>query len=102
LLLSIAQQLAELLFLLFIELVGLGTKELSFQIGNDGLSFGQLLRLEREIPLSLHLFLPRLRQLLLQLRGICRQPGRIIGKLAQQFFGGLHPWSTSRNLRHNG
>ena len=74
--------------MLFIELVRLGAKELSFQVSNDRLSFGQLLRLEREI--------------LLQLRGIFGQPGRIIGKLAQQFFRRLHPWSASRNLRPNG
>ena len=55
LLLRIAQQLTELLFLFLIELVGLGAKELAFQIGNDRLGFGQLLRLLRE-------FLLRLRQ----------------------------------------
>ena len=60
LLLSIAQQLTQLLFLLLIELVGLGAEELSFQIGNDCLGLGQLLRFERELLLSLRLFLPGL------------------------------------------
>jgi hypothetical protein len=102
LLLSVAQQLAQLLFLFLVKLVGLGAKEFPFQIGNDRLGLGQLLRLEHELLLGLCLFLLRLRQLLLQLHGIPGQPGRIIGKLAQEFFGGLHPWSASRKPRHNG
>jgi hypothetical protein len=40
LLLNIAQYLLELLLLFLVELVGLGTEELSFQIGNDRLGFG--------------------------------------------------------------
>ena len=43
LLLSIAQQLAKLLFLFLVELIGLGAKEFAFQIGNDRLGLGQLL-----------------------------------------------------------
>ena len=95
LLLSIAQQLTELRFLFLIELVGLGSEELSFQIGNDRLGFGQLLRLLLE-------FLLRQRQLPLELSGILQQPGRIMGQLPQNFLGRLHPWRTSRKLRRNG
>ena len=95
LVLSIAQQLTQLLLLLFIKLVGLGTKEFSFQIGNDRLGLGQLLRLERQ-------FLLRLGQSPLEPGGILQQPGRIIGQLPQDFFRGLHPWSTCRKPRHNG
>ena len=53
LLLSVAQELAQLLLLFFIELVRLGTEELSFEIGNDRLSFGQLLRFEGRLLLGL-------------------------------------------------
>jgi hypothetical protein len=88
LLLHLAQQLTELLFLFLVELVGLGAEKLSFQIGNDRLGFGQ--------------FLLSLRQLTLELSGILQQPGRVIGQLPQNFIGRLHPWSTSRKPRRNG
>lgn len=94
-LLRVVQQLPELFFLFLVKLVGLGAKELPLQIGNDRLGLGQLLGLLLE-------FLLRHRQLPLQPRGIRGQPGRIPGKCAQQFLGGLHPWRSSRKPRPKG
>ena len=76
LLLRVPQQLPQLPFLFRIELVGFGPEELAPQIGQDRLSFSQL-------PGLLSEFLLRGRQLALERSGIRRQPGRIIGKLAQ-------------------
>ena len=62
--------MTELLFLFLIELIGFGAKELSFQIGNDRLGFGQLLRPQREFLFRAGQGLILLGQLLLQLPNI--------------------------------
>jgi len=116
LLLNIAQQLSELPLLLLIELVGLGAKELAFELGNDRLGLGQLLRLQRQLLLGLCQLLLGLRQLvrfvlqgllgltqlLLQLPNIFQPPGRILGQPPQDFFRRFHLWSASRKPRHSG
>ena len=77
LLLNIPHQLPQLLLLLGPEFVSLGTEELPFELGNDGLSLGQVLRFLLEFLLGLgqQLFslggvLALLLQLLLQLQSI--------------------------------
>ena len=94
--------MAELLFLLLIELVGLGAKELSFQIGNDRLGFGQLLRLEREFLLSLRLFLPACASCCCNCAAYSANPAGLSANSRNSSSGRLHPWSTSRKLRRNG